>query len=89
MLKFAHLVRENQWKKGYGFIEILFPFFSFIEDKKIKNKRFKYYNNNNNTMETQTGFKFNFTAKEDARKLIEQQQSFKDLDIEQYEVGEL
>ena len=39
-------------------------------------------------METQTeqGFKFNFTAKEDARKLIEQQQAMKDLEIEQFEV---
>ena len=37
-------------------------------------------------METQTGFKFNFTAKEDARKLLEQQEAFKDLEIEQFEV---
>lgn len=40
-------------------------------------------------METQTGFKFNFTEKENARKLLEQEEIMKNLNIEMYEVGEL
>ena len=39
-----------------------------------------------NETQTEQGFKFNWTSKEYARKLIEQQRAFKDLDIEQYEV---
>lgn len=40
-------------------------------------------------MTNETGFKFNFTAKEDARKLLEQESIMRNLNIEMYEVGEL